>query len=125
MPASDNPLLTKAFALLFVGFMMPVLMVIVWRMALGIDPLNLTILIKGQGEITSDTPGELRIIGGIVIGLGLLVAGAAANAVRTGRAAWRPAALMALAGLEVACFGGGVFMTGDVAQDMIEQEQLP
>jgi hypothetical protein len=122
---SADPFLSKALALVFAGVVMPVLLVMIWRMALGVDPLNLTILTKGNGEITAETPGQLRIIGGVVTVLGLLVAGAALNAIKAARATFRQAALMALAGLEVAGFGGGVYWAAHVAEDAVGQEQLP
>ena len=81
-----DPILARALAVTFVGLVMPVMVVLMWRMALGVDPLNLTILTKGNSEMTSDTPGELRIIGGMVAGLGLLVGCAALNALRRARA---------------------------------------
>jgi hypothetical protein len=92
-------------------------------MALGIDALNLTILMKGNGEVTHETPGHLRIIGTAVIGLGLFLAGAAVNALRKAKVAFWEAAMMGLAGLEIAGFGAGVFMTAEVAMDAIELEQ--
>lgn len=122
---SDNPALAQAFGLVFVGFIMPVLLVITWRMALQFDPLTMNVFVKNAVELTPEMPGQMRIGGFVIMGFGALLGFGAVQGFFRQTANLRQAAVMMLAGLEIAALGGGYFVVADVVKAKVEQEQMP
>ena len=123
--ADDTPTnraAAMASALVFVGFMLPVLVFLAWRMALVFDPFTMNFFAKNTPEPTPDLPGQMRIIGMVIVGLGALLAVSTARSVFTGANRWKPAAVVVLMGLEIAAFGCAFFVAADNAQIRIQRE---
>jgi O-antigen/teichoic acid export membrane protein len=118
----DNRAVAKAYALLFVGVMMPVLVFLAWRMALVFDPFTMTFFAKNRPEPTPDLPGQMRTIGMVIVGLGALVSVSTLQSIFTGVNRWKPAAVVVLMGLEIVAFGCAFFVAADNADIRIQRE---
>jgi hypothetical protein len=115
--------LRRAFGFFFAAVGLPALVVMAWTMAPDFDPYTQTFFAKQWVEPTPELPGNLRITGWIMIGLGALFVIEPAVYAALGKRALRDMALLIWLGALVAAFGMAFFAAADAAQNRISQEQ--
>lgn len=118
---SRHPL-TRAMQWLLVLFFFPGLAFVSWQKAWQFDPYTMSFFTKTYVEPSPEMPGELRIVGWIMIGIGLLVAYAGVKGMVRRIGAWIDSLMLLWIGVMVGLFGGSFFIAANAAQERIEQE---
>ncbi|MBN8501452.1 MAG: hypothetical protein J0M19_09915 [Sphingomonadales bacterium] len=120
----DNAV-AKVRQIAFVGVMMPVLVALAWWQAPQFDPYTMSFFSKNYVTPTPEMPRDLRIFGGVMIGIAALLGCATVQGIRKKVHDLRGTVLLTLMGIEIAAFGGAFFVAADAAQVRIEQELSP
>ena len=118
MAEPAHPIATAARTLIAAVFM-PTLVVVAWWKASRFDPYTMAFFTKTYIEPTADMPGEFRIFGAVVIGIGALVIAALVNGLVRGRVVLREIWMAMLMGVMIMAFGGAFFLAADRAADAI------
>jgi len=111
----------RVFAL-FALFALPLLVYLAWHNAYQFDPYTDSFFTKQYVEPTPGMPGEIRIMGWLFVGIGVLLALASLNAFIKKRVQFRDFAIGLWASVLVAAFAGAFFVAADTAEVRIEQE---
>jgi hypothetical protein len=118
----DSPL--TAVRQIFFGFIvMPTFVVLAWYKAPQFDPYTMSFFTKTFIEPTLDMPGEIRIIGWVMIGIGAWLVYAGGKSIIKRIGSLRERLLVLWIGCLIAAFGGAFFVAANAAQDRIIQEQ--
>ncbi len=119
---SDSPPI-NGMQILIAFVFLPALVWAAWSKAWIFDPYTMSFFTKFYVAPTPEMPGELRIVGWIMIAIALLpgYAGIKGLAKRIGKL--RENLLLLWVGCLIAAFGGAFFIAADVAQVRIAQEQ--
>jgi hypothetical protein len=121
---SESPL-TRAVQVFIVGFSMPVLVGLAWWKAPRFDPYTMTFFTRTHVVPTPEMPGEMRIAGWIMIGIGALLLWVTLQGIRKKVHTLRETAMIFLMGLEIAAFGGAFFVAADSAQHRLAERPPP
>lgn len=112
----------RAMQWFVVLFFFPALAAVAWIKAPGFDPYTMSFFTKTYVEPTHDMPGDIRIVGWIMIGIGAIVAYAGLKGVVKRIGKWLDNAMLLWIGMLVVAFGASFFAAADSAQERIEQE---
>lgn len=115
-PESPLRRLTQV-AIVFVA--LPTLVTLAWLNAGQFDPYTDSYFTKTYVEPTPEMPGEMRIAGLVLAGIGGLVALAGLSGLRKAGNSRKAALLVLLLGGEVMAFGGAFFVAAGSAEDRI------
>lgn len=117
----DSPILMfrKMF---FVGIVLPTTIAFAWWKAPQFDPFTTRFFTRSYIEPTAEMPGDLRVLGWVLISLGGLLGWVTLQGVRRAVHTRGETAILALLALEVAVFGGAFFVAADSAEERIAEE---
>ena len=122
MTASANAL-AQALRLFFAFFLFPAVVAAAWVKAVRFDPYAMSFFTREYIAPTPEMPGEIRLFGWIVIGIGAVLALAACRAGAKGLVPWRDAGLTLWVCALVAALGGAFHLAADRAAEAIAQQE--